>query len=589
MGDSRVLLAPEQGHALPDDTVRCAEQDLPRVTMARPGSGDAAFSLALLGTEHRLQNRYAEATELYRRALSLDPEQLDACVGLALLLCLQGNATAAAQRLGELAVKHPDSVLLRTTLGDIHYELGRYRTALECYEHVLENHPEHLGCRLGLAHCLSRQPLLVLRLRSPRHLVESFAVEEVDSELLTQGAVVLLRTSASLLEDPLLLLVLRRAVLTDLDIEHTMTQARRKLCLAPPREAPELAHALAEQCRLNQFAWPVSPEESACMDSAPEWVRTMYGPEGVAPELAERGRRIPTLTPISDGTSTEVRRLYEENPYPLWRRLSRVPPRDLDHHLRVLTGGQWEPPVFLRRPRLLVAGCGTGRELLIASCAWRPATVTGFDLSRISLAYAQQMAERLGVEVELYHADLLRLAGWERQFDAIVCTGVLHHLDDPLAGWRSLLKLLRPGGVMLVGLYSETARQAIVAAQAEVQGMGVPPTPAGIRAARALLGGLPQDHPARGCTVLRDFYYLSGCRDMLFHVREHRFTVPRIAAALDDMRLGFLAFETDGAVRHLYRTLFGSGTSLAYWENLERLYPETFLSMYQFWCQKGIG
>ena len=97
------------------------------------------------------------------------------------------------------------------------------------------------------------------------------------------------------------------------------------------------------------------------------------------------------------------------------------------------------------------------------------------------------MAERMGVEAELYHADLLRLDGWDRQFDAIVCTGVLHHLEDPLAGWRRLLRLLRPGGVMLVGLYSETARRGIVAAQAEVRALGAPPTPAGIRAARAHL------------------------------------------------------------------------------------------------------
>ncbi len=533
------------------------------------------------------QGRFAEAAELYRRALAVDPEQLHAWVGVAWLLCLQGNAAAAVQRLSGLVAQHPDSVPLRATLGDIQYELGHYLAAQECYEHVLDGYPEHLGCRLGLARCLSRRPLLALRLRSPRHLVESLAVEGVDPELLTLGAVALLWDSPSLLEDPLLLTVLDRAILTDLRLERALTQARRELCLAPPRDAPELARGLAEQCRLNECAWPVSPEEEARLAGAPEWVRAMYDPEVVSPELLERGRRIPTLTPISAGTSTEVRGLYEANPYPRWRRLSCGALLDLDQNLRLLTGGEWDPPDFLTRPRLLVAGCGTGRDLLNAARTWRPATVTGFDLSRTSLAYAQQMAEGLGVEVELYHADLTQLDGWERQFDAIVCTGVLHHLEDPLAGWRRLLQLLRPGGVMLVGLYSETARRAIVAAQAEVRRMGVPPTPAGIRAARAYLGRLPQDHPAYGCTALRDFYYLSGCRDMLFHVREHRFTVPRIAAALDELGLSFLAFETDGAVRHLYRTLFGAGTSLACWEKLEQLYPETFLGMYQFWCQKG--
>ena len=314
----------------------------------------------------------------------------------------------------------------------------------------------------------------------------------------------------------------------------------------------------------------------------------MYDPEEVDPELVERGRRIPTLTPVSAGNSAEVRDLYEANPYPRWRRLSARRAVDLDQNLRLLTGGEWEPPDFLQRPRLLVAGCGTGRDLLSAARTWRPATVTGFDLSRTSLAYAQQMAERMGVEVELYHADLLRLDGWERQFDAIVCTGVLHHLEDPLAGWRRLLRLLRPGGVMLVGLYSETARRGIVAAQAEVRAPGRAADagghPRGARPpGRAAAGppGLRLHRPARTSTTS------SGCRDMLFHVQEHRFTVPRIAAALDELGLTFLAFETDGAVRHLYRTLFGPGASLACWEKLEQLYPETFLGMYQFWCQKG--
>jgi SAM-dependent methyltransferase len=532
------------------------------------------------------RGRDAEAAGLYRRILALDPGCEDAWLGIAWLLRLQGNTAAAVQRVSELAAQRPGSVPLWTTLGDLYFELGRQRTALECYEHVLDAHPEDPACRLGLARCLSRRPLLALRLRSPQRLVTTLESEGVDPDLLTRAAAVLLRMSPSPLVDPLMSSVLRSTVLTDLRLEQSLTQARRELCLAPPRDAPELASALAEQCRLNESAWAVTPEEEARLASAAGWVRAMYGGDGVDPGLVERGRRIPALTPVSAGTSAEVRDQYEANPYPRWRRLSRGAPLDLDQHLRLLAGGEWRPPGFLRRPRLLVAGCGTGRELLGCAWAWRPASVTGFDLSRTSLAYAQLMAERAGIEVELYQADLLRLEKWERQFDVVVCTGVLHHLEDPLAGWRSLLRLLRPGGVMLVGLYSETARRGVVAAQAEARALGVPPTPAGIRAARTHIGGLPEDHPAFGCVVLPDFYYLSGCRDMLFHVRERHFTLPRIADALGELGLAFLAFETDGAVRHLHRTLFGPGASLVRWERFERIYPGTFLGMYQFWCQK---
>ena len=571
--------------------------------------GGDASGLARLGTERRLQGAYDEAAELYRRALALDPGELEARQGMALLLCLEGNADAAAQQLRALVAKHPDSVPLRAALGDVLSELGEYRAALECYEHVLDGHPEHAGSRLGLAYCLSRRPLLALRLRSPRHVAESLTADEVDPDLLGGAAAALLRASPSPLEDPLLPALLHETVVTDLQLERLLTQVRRELCLAPPAEAPELAAALAAQCRLNEAAWAVdleeearlaatgggaagggaaegAPETAAAEAAAPAWVRAMYAPAAPDPELAERAARIPALTPVSAGTSAAVAELYEAAPYPLWRRLSRGARPGLPQHLRLLTGGTWEPPDSLRRPRLLVAGCGTGRELLGAAWAWRPAAVTGFDLSRSSLARAQQAAERLGIEVELFQADLLELGGWEREFDAVVCTGVLHHLDDPLAGWRILLRLLRPGGVMLAGLYSETARRSIAAAQAEVLAMGVEPAPAGIRAARARLAALPPDHPAAGCAALRDFYCLSGCRDLLFHVREHRFTLPQVAAALEKLGLTFLAFETDGAVRRLHRKLFGTETSLACWDRLEELYPDTFLGMYQFWCLK---
>jgi SAM-dependent methyltransferase len=501
-------------------------------------------------------------------------------------LCPRGNAAAAARRLEGLVAEHPGSSPARGALGDVRFELGEYGAALECYERVLDADPGYAAARLGLVRCLSRRPALVLRLRSPQRVARMLEDPGIDPGLAAPAAAILVRASGAPLEQPLLLTLLRETALTDLPLEGALTRVRRELCLRPPREPGELGLALAEQCRLNEAAWAVSPEEEARLATAPGWVRAMYDPGAPDPDLAARARRIPALTPVSAGTSAEVRDLYEANPYPRWRRLSRTAPLVLDQYLRLIAGGAWDPPGFLRRPRLLVAGCGTGRDLLQGARTWRPASATGFDISLASLAYAERMAELAGIEVELFHADLLGLDDWDREFDAIVCTGVLHHLDDPLDGWRRLLRLLRPGGVMLVGLYSETARRAVVAARGEVDRLGFPPTREGIRAARAHLSDLPEDHPAAGCAVFGDLYTVSGCRDLLFHVREHRFTLPRVAAALDELGLTFLGFEADPATRRLYATLFGRRTSLTYWDKLEQLYPDTFLGMYQFWCQK---
>ena len=43
-------------------------------------------------------------------------------------------------------------------------------------------------------------------------------------------------------------------------------------------------------------------------------------------------------------------------------------------------------------------------------------------------------------------------------FDFVICNGVLHHTSDPLLGFQTLAKLLKPGGVILIGLYNKYSR-----------------------------------------------------------------------------------------------------------------------------------
>jgi SAM-dependent methyltransferase len=74
--------------------------------------------------------------------------------------------------------------------------------------------------------------------------------------------------------------------------------------------------------------------------------------------------------------------------------------------------------------------------------------------------------------IEYAQADILKLGSLGRSFDLIEPVGVLHHLRDWSQGWRVLLALLRPGGFMHVGLYSELARADIRAARAFIAERG---------------------------------------------------------------------------------------------------------------------
>ena len=179
------------------------------------------------------------------------------------------------------------------------------------------------------------------------------------------------------------------------------------------------------------------------------------------------------------------------------------------------------------------------------------------DLSLTSLAYAERKTRELGIgNIEYRQADILALGALAERFDVVDCTGVLHHLEDPVAGWRILCSLLRPGGVMRVGLYSEIARRHVVRARELIAAAGFAPTPSGIRACRAAILARQDDALLARVTQGEDFYSVSGCRDLIFHVQEQRFTLPRIASVLAELDLKFIGFEwpdTDTPARYRAR------------------------------------
>jgi hypothetical protein len=161
---------------------------------------------------------------------------------------------------------------------------------------------------------------------------------------------------------------------------------------------------------------------------------------------------------------------------------------------------------------------------------------------------------------------------------------VLHHLADPAAGWRVLLSLLRPHGLMLVGLYSATARQSLTAARAFIAERGYRATADDIRACRQELT------QRSGMPPFRDFSSISGCRDLLFNVMEHQFTIPQIAEFLDANGLTFLGFEQlPPHVLRQFQQQFpdtGAMRDLESWHAFEQAHPLTFGNMYFFWIQK---
>jgi len=298
---------------------------------------------------------------------------------------------------------------------------------------------------------------------------------------------------------------------------------------------------------------------------------------------------IPRLTGIDDDVSVQVRGQYEENPYPRWvHAASASASITLDEHLRAqFPTAAFHPLGSSGGIDVLVAGSGTGRHPIEVAQKYKGARVLAVDLSLTSLCYAKRKTPAaLAERIEYAQADILKLGSIERTFDLIEVSGVLHHLGDPIAGWRVLLGLLRPGGFMHMGLYSELARRDIVAARAVILEQGYRPTVDDIRRCRQEL----LNSSLNGVAKAGDFFSTSECRDLLFHIQERRLTIPQIKSFIAENDLKFIGFEFAPQVMQRYRDIFGGDRfvrDLDRWHAFETQRPDTFTGMYQFWIQKS--
>lgn len=287
---------------------------------------------------------------------------------------------------------------------------------------------------------------------------------------------------------------------------------------------------------------------------------------------------IPRLTPIENETSCAVRAQYEIFPYPRWKKL---------------TGVKVEPNIAARLPkkpmRILVAGCGTGREALNAAITFKNSSVLAVDLSLSSLAYGRSQARKLGItNVDFYQGDILKLGdALEERFDYITSSGVLNALKDPEDGWRVLAGLLKPDGIIRMGLYSELGRKAVVAGRSAIAKGGYGDDAAEMRRFRKDMHKLLSPLELLDLIGFGDFYHMSMFRDLLFHVQEHRFDIPQIGHTLEKHGLEFLHFNVKKDAEALYRQHYPDGPhSLENWHALEQKNPTLFREMYFFWCAK---
>ena len=584
-----------------------------------------------LGSVLRGRGRLDEAAAVYRRLLQINSRDIDGLDGLASVLAAQGDLTAALEAIHR-SLQIKETATSKRIFVDIvtqaHWSGDDART-----RHAMMRALTEPWARPG---ALARAAAGLIKRGA--HVGASIArASQVWPRRLPAMELFAPGDPNHLADDRLLLALLVSVQNADVELERFFTMARHTLLGAATSDHAhgdrfEFYAALAHQCFINEYVFfhdqeeigqaarlrdmlaralenetPISPLQLLAVAAyfplhtlpAAATLLDRTWPEAVAAVLVQQVREpqeeaqlragIPRLTSIEDATSRLVRNQYEENPYPRWVRMVPAEKTDgiADYLRRKFPAANFRRESASEVVEFLSAGCGTG-QLPLEIARGVTARVLAIDLSLASLGYAKRKARELDLTgIEFAQADLLEMGAIGRTFDVVECSGVLHHLADPFAGWRALLSVLRPGGFMLVGLYSEAARRGIVEARRYIAERGYGASADDIRRCRQDL--LNMDRSGKLGAAFGDFFGVSSCRDLLFHVQEQWTRLPTIAAFLRDNDVTFLGFETDNAIIQAYRSRFPddpAATDLDHWDAFENDNPDAFSGMYVFWIQK---
>lgn len=240
--------------------------------------------------------------------------------------------------------------------------------------------------------------------------------------------------------------------------------------------------------------------------------------------------------------SDPVCEFYTEHPYPPpvenldrardeWQDENR---RRAEYHLF------WTDRRYREDLEVLIAGCGTWQAAKYALC--RPhARVVGIDVSTTSLEHTERLKQKYKLaNLELQQMPVEGAAALDRRFDLIVCTGVLHHLEDPDEGLRALRSALRPDGAIYLMVYAPYGRAGVYVLQEYCRRLGIGPSTREINDLAGVVEALPQQHPL--VTLLRgsrDALNTDALADALLNPRDRSYSVPQLFDFIDRNDLEF--------------------------------------------------
>jgi SAM-dependent methyltransferase len=112
------------------------------------------------------------------------------------------------------------------------------------------------------------------------------------------------------------------------------------------------------------------------------------------------------------------------------------------------------PAGYFKGLTVLDAGCGSGRacrSMLIEGAA----RVVGIDAGEGCVCNTRERNADFKDRLEIGLASVLEIPYPDGYFDFVHCDGVLHHTTSPERGFSEIVRVLRPGGKLVIGIYGK--------------------------------------------------------------------------------------------------------------------------------------
>jgi len=600
-----------------------ALETLKKVILQNPNVAESYYNIAII---HTKKNNLKEAVNAYKKAISLKPDFTEAYFNIGRIFYDMGQYYKAIEVFNRVISLNPDHTSAYSHLA-VSISKGSFiKSKPHLYSPILKLlqkqnfiQPETIAkATISLIKC---DPIIKdILIMKDNYKLDNSKIKIV----------------SNLSNQPLLIKLMSVTPIIDLDIEALLINIRSSILLNLSKiqdihEILSFQSSLALQCFINEHLYKENLIETEAIKSLEHSIDLIFS-EGGQPEpfmilclasyrplylykwsqsisLPKQFQNIskilihdffkekklssemPILHKIIEGVSSDVRQQYEENPYPKWMNM-RINSRPLTITQVVKNANLSltnDTINSITSPDILIAGCGTGVHSIGAASHYKNSNVIAIDLSLRSLAYAKRKTQEFGLNnIRYMQADILDLEKLDKQFDIIECAGVLHHMKDPMAGWQVLRNCLKPGGLMRIGLYSELAREYVVQTRNEIKKLDLGTKSFEIKSFRNNVTKLEKSHHHQ-LVKTADFYDLSSFRDLVFHIQEHRFTIPQINKYLSNLGMRFCGFLNDSEINRTFRLENKSpddAYNLEKWKLFEEMNTDTFSNMYQFWCQK---